>query len=630
VAVPLTLKVFKGDELIATKDYDRDIIKIGRLSSAHLCLDDERVSRIHSVIEVSPEGALSIIDMGSVEGTYVNGKRVNKGAIAFGDVVKVGNTTIRVENATDAAAASIASATAKADVVKSPDSEAAITSEAARVETEPVMLQAAESRATQTVRASAVAAPPLEAAVDEPAVPEIPRHMRKKTGALGLELRFFWGIQRVGEFFLKPKKPQTFTVGTAKGVDFILAEPKLGAESFELVKTDGESFNVRFPGKIKGSLLRGENKTDLETLVESGKVQRDDAAYTFMLGKTDVLTLELGGVTVVLTLEPAPKPVWVPWQESVDFAALNIFLVMFFLAAVFVIAAVNREAAGDQWADDLNADSRIVRLVIKPPETIKNPFLDRLAENKLKEKAKPAERYMGNEGQAGMKDSKDHDKRMAPKGKPDSKDQARQMMARIMGSGKSGGLSTLLGNGIGGELRSMMGNLTGRVAGDSNGMSGLGLRGSASGGGAMGNTIGIAGVGTRFGGDRGGADRVGQAIMGEKKKTDIAIKSDEAQILGSIDPELIRRVIHSHRDQIRYCYEMELVRQPKLGGKIKVKFVIGSNGFVTTTGIAESSVHNSTLENCIAARVKSWEFPKPKGGGVAIVSYPFVFKQSGD
>ena len=95
--VPLTLKVFKSGTLVASRDYDRDIIKIGRLASAHLCLDDDKVSRIHSVIEVAPDGRLSIIDMGSVEGTYVNGKRVNKGVIAFGDEIRLGNTTIRVE-----------------------------------------------------------------------------------------------------------------------------------------------------------------------------------------------------------------------------------------------------------------------------------------------------------------------------------------------------------------------------------------------------------------------------------------------------------------------------------------------------------------------------------------------------
>src|SRR3982074_153307 len=104
VSVPLTLKAYKGDQLIATKEYDRDIIKSGRLASAHLCLDDEKVSRIHSVIEVSSQGALSIVDMGSVEGTYVNGKRVNKGAVGSGDEIRLGNTVIRIEPRTIEAA----------------------------------------------------------------------------------------------------------------------------------------------------------------------------------------------------------------------------------------------------------------------------------------------------------------------------------------------------------------------------------------------------------------------------------------------------------------------------------------------------------------------------------------------
>ena len=104
MAVPLTLKVFKGEALVTSQDFERDIIKIGRLSSAHLRLEDEKVSRVHSVLEAAADGTLSIIDMGSVEGTYVNGKRVNKGKVTFGDEIKVGGLTVREQGSADGAA----------------------------------------------------------------------------------------------------------------------------------------------------------------------------------------------------------------------------------------------------------------------------------------------------------------------------------------------------------------------------------------------------------------------------------------------------------------------------------------------------------------------------------------------
>src|SRR5260370_3205115 len=125
MAVPITIKVYKGDQLVATKDYDRDIIKIGRLSSAHLCLEDEKVSRIHSVIEVGANGALSIVDMGSVEGTFVNGKRVNKGAISAGDEIRVGHTILRLQPRAPAEAdlASVATPEVAQEMASNPSSD---------------------------------------------------------------------------------------------------------------------------------------------------------------------------------------------------------------------------------------------------------------------------------------------------------------------------------------------------------------------------------------------------------------------------------------------------------------------------------------------------------------------------
>src|SRR5512134_2405094 len=102
---PITLKVFRGEELLRSEQFNREIIKIGRLASAHLVLEDDRVSRIHSVIEVAPDGAISIIDMGSAEGTFVNGKKVSRGALRSGDQITLGGLRIVLEGAESVPAA---------------------------------------------------------------------------------------------------------------------------------------------------------------------------------------------------------------------------------------------------------------------------------------------------------------------------------------------------------------------------------------------------------------------------------------------------------------------------------------------------------------------------------------------
>ena len=94
MATPITLQVFRGDQLLRTEQFTRDIIKIGRLATAHLPLDDDRVSRIHAVIEVAADGAISVIDMGSAEGTFVNGRKVSRSPLKPGDQLTVGGLRI--------------------------------------------------------------------------------------------------------------------------------------------------------------------------------------------------------------------------------------------------------------------------------------------------------------------------------------------------------------------------------------------------------------------------------------------------------------------------------------------------------------------------------------------------------
>lgn len=646
MAVPLTLKVFKGDELVVSKDYDRDIIKIGRLSSAHLCLDDEKVSRIHSVIEVAPDGTLSIIDMGSVEGTFVNGKRINKGALCFGDEVKVGNTTIKVEAAGAAPSiAPAAPAVAAAAPAPAVPALAAPAPAPAAVAVAPVAVPVVQQVVQQAPQAmvQVVQQVPVPVQAPPPAPPQAAAHVqdeatgasvrsrprrRKGSGPLGLELRFLWGDQMVGEFFLHPDVESTFTVGTGAKANFTMGDSKLGAPVFELVKFGKNGATLRFTSKMNGELQRkfGEETFSLEEAKRRNLATSEGDALAMTLQHEDFAWIDLGGIVVEVFFQPQPKAVFVPFAESVDFTVLNIFLLMFFLAALFVISAANLNAEGEAFDDELNSNSaRIAKLLIKPPE--KNPILQKF--EKKKDSGEIAQKHKGDEGQMGKKEAPKRSAHAAPKGDPNNKDQARLLVAKVFG-GTGGGISTIFGHqGLGGELKSAMGNMFGAAAGDAGGFGGLGLRGSGSGGGGVGDTVGIGGIGTKGRGGGTGGYGSGVGVLGGKKDVDIGITSSEPMVMGSLDKELIRKVIHANRGQIRYCYESQLNRFPKLNGKVAVKFVISPTGSVSTSSVAQTTVGNAELEACVAGRVRTWTFPKPKGGGVVIVTYPFIFAQSG-
>lgn len=628
--VPLTLKVFKGEQLISSKDFDRDLIKIGRLASAHLTIDDEKVARIHAVIDVAPDGTLSVTDMGTVEGTMLNGKRVMKSPLSFGDAIQVGGTTIRIEKA--GAAPAIAPTIA-------PVADAAATQPFVATVAAPqvVAAQVQVVAAPQVVHVPAPAPAPVayrpppsppEELVEERISPRMRPRRRKGSGPLGVELRFLWGDHIVGEYFLSPGVERSFKVGSGQGVDFEMGD--ISGPLFELVRFGKNGAQLRFTAKMEGEVHRkfGDEVLSLADAKKKGLAQADGDAVALTLSNDDFAWIELGGITVEAFFQPVPKPVFVPFSETVDFTVLNIFLVAFFIAALFIISAANRDAEGDEFADDLNNNqARIAKLLIKPPETQKNPILEKY--EKKKDSGEIAAKRKGDEGSMGKKEAPKRSAHAAPKGDPNNKDQARLLVAKVFGGG-TGGISTIFGHqGLGGELKSAMGNMFGAAPGDAAGLGGLGLRGSGSGGGGLGDTIGIGGIGTRGRGGGTGGYGTGVGVLGGKKDVDIGITSSEPTVMGSLDKELIRKVIHANRSQIRFCYESQLNRYPKLEGKVAVKFVISASGAVATSSVAQSSVSNAELEACVAGRVRTWVFPKPKGGGVVVVTYPFIFKQSG-
>jgi metallo-beta-lactamase class B len=93
---------------------------------------------------------------------------------------------------------------------------------------------------------------------------------------------------------------------------------------------------------------------------------------------------------------------------------------------------------------------------------------------------------------------------------------------------------------------------------------------------------------------------------------------------GSLDKEIIRRVIRRHINEVKYCYESQLTTIPDLLGRITVRFTISATGDVIASVLESSTMRNAAVESCTVQAVGRWQSPKPLGGGIVIVSYPFV------
>ena len=152
-------------------------------------------------------------------------------------------------------------------------------------------------------------------------------------------------------------------------------------------------------------------------------------------------------------------------------------------------------------------------------------------------------------------------------------------------------------------------------SGMSGGLGGLGLMGVGAGGGGSAYGSGSGSLSSRSGG----------AYYGQKGGGAPGLGTGEPIVLGSIDKSVIDRIVKKHLPQIRYCYQKQLQRQPGLAGKVTVKFVIAADGTVSTTQVRSSTLGDETVESCVLERIGRMRFPSPRGGGVVVVSYPFVF-----
>lgn len=106
------------------------------------------------------------------------------------------------------------------------------------------------------------------------------------------------------------------------------------------------------------------------------------------------------------------------------------------------------------------------------------------------------------------------------------------------------------------------------------------------------------------------------------------VRMGTATLSGAMPPEIVQRVVRQNYARFRLCYEQGLTKNPKLEGRVTVRFVIGRNGSVSHVSNGGSDIPDSTVVECVMRAYYGLSFPQPEGGIVTVV-YPILFSPGG-
>jgi pSer/pThr/pTyr-binding forkhead associated (FHA) protein len=70
---------------------------VGRAIRADFVVDAALVSRVHCRLTARKDGGLEVQDLESTNGTFVNGKKIDRAELKSGDELGIGRVTLTVE-----------------------------------------------------------------------------------------------------------------------------------------------------------------------------------------------------------------------------------------------------------------------------------------------------------------------------------------------------------------------------------------------------------------------------------------------------------------------------------------------------------------------------------------------------
>jgi len=583
------------------------VIKIGKMSTSHINLKDPEVSRMHAIIEHS-DGVFTITLMGKGE-TLLNDSPMEqnqKVQLNNEDILKIGELSLTILVGIDIH--EIAEEEEIREVVVNElvdETSAKVVSASNILETESLITPTVTRRATDK-----------DIYFNNSVEDEI---MLKQSIGKGIEIKHYWKGNLI-DSKLFPNQSDIVTIGAEdEDTFFIDSELLPKKESFKILENMGEVYFL--PNNVK--YIEGEDIYDLEELLQAQKaIMKGDIGAIRLLFRTKI-AFEIEENRIEISHVPlykiAGKSIFTPILDGLNIKFSTLSMIMHFLL-VFIIYLIPAEIETFNLEKLNQIPERYAKVILDVPEIKKKK---KKIEFKNKVAKKDTEFNKNSNNSDYEFKSKDAGKQLT----------AKQIKTKKLVHSKGIlGLKKGLGSGMGSGTYSGLEDDDIRLASDTDiSSSSAGtpsIRGGSSGPGGVGGSLGSGGPST--GGYRGGHIRGGGlGIKGGKKRSrKLRIKVKDGMITGNLTRQQIQRVVNRNIDQIRYCYEKQLLRKPKLKGNVTVLWKINPQGRVVFAKIDGATLKDKAVQMCMRAKIKRWKFPEPKGGGYAQVRYPFNFRSN--
>ena len=409
--------------------------------------------------------------------------------------------------------------------------------------------------------------------------------------------------------------------------DFFVDSDALPSDHFPIVEQAEGNVLVNFTDDSVGFIESAGNRISTGDLIGSGRAQpkrvegQKGGYHQVELGADERFVNDIGHVIFFIHRVHKGKVIPAPFGKDTDWLYLGVLAALFFLGGALAINLMLTPYDASQ--EVITIPDRFIELMVQEVE-------------KEKKEKKPAGNEDAGEGakakeEEGKTGKKEHKLKKA-KGskvaiqKSELDKQIAESAGLLADLNQMTDTSMFGTGGLDGAVSSAVGGLIGSQYGQF-GAGGLGSRGSGLGGG--GTAAGLGGLGTRGTGMGASGYGRGAGFYGKKGGGAPGVGTGDPIILGALDKSIIDRIVKQHLAKIRYCYQKELNKNPKLFGKVVVKFVISKDGSVATATTKASTLRNPIVEKCINSRFMRMRFPAPKGGGIVIVSYPFMFNSQG-